>query len=134
MDCRKRAGELHHCVQPNYNCCQSVLVPFVEEMGMNPEIAYRLSAQFGGGMRRGSVCGAVTGGLMALGLLGADDRSTADFQRRFREKAGAMDCAELLKNAKENGEERAAHCDLMVDMATALVDEIKSANKKSIEN
>lgn len=29
------------------------------------------------------VCGAATGGLMALGLLGADEETAVEFQRRF---------------------------------------------------
>lgn len=122
-----RAKELHNVADPHYNCCQSTLLPFVEELGLDRETFYRLAAQFGSGMRRGSVCGAVTGGLMALGLLGADSRTAAEFQRRFNERAGAMDCAALLKLAKENGEEKHAHCDRMVATAAEIVDELMNA-------
>lgn len=124
MDHVERAKELHNVEEPHYNCCQSTLLPFAEELGLDHETFYRLAAQFGSGMRRGSVCGAVTGGLMALGLLGADSRAAAEFQRRFKEKTGAMDCAGLLKMAKENGEEKHPHCDRMVATAVALVDEL----------
>lgn len=124
MDHVKRALELHRTVSPHYNCSQSVLIPFAEEMGLDRDTAFRLAAPFGKGMRRGSVCGAVTGGLMVLGLLGADDRTALEFQRRFQEKSRTLDCAALLENARTNGEERAAHCDRMVRQAVELVDEL----------
>ena len=124
MDLLKRAEELHHIPEPHYNCAQATLIPFAEEQGLDHQTMYRLAAQFGSGMRRGSVCGAVTGGLMALGLRGADSRTAAEFQRRFKEAAGDLDCAQLLQNAKERGEDRKAHCDRMVLTAAKLVEEL----------
>lgn len=124
MNHRERAKELHHTEEPHYNCCQSTLIPFAEDEGLDHATFYKLAAQFGSGMRRGSVCGAVTGGLMALGLLDGDSRTAAEFQRRFLERAGAINCAELLKNAKENGEEKKAHCDRMIAIAVELVEEL----------
>ena len=100
MDLLKRAEELHHIPEPHYNCAQATLIPFAEEQGLDHQTMYRLAAQFGSGMRRGSVCGAVTGGLMALGLRGADSHTAAEFQRLFKERTGALDCAQLLQNAK----------------------------------
>ncbi|MFQ8761640.1 MAG: C-GCAxxG-C-C family protein [Intestinimonas sp.] len=91
----------------HYNCCQAALLPFAEEQGLDHEDICRLAAQFGAGMRRGSVCGAATGGLMALGLLGADEETAVEFQRRFRARAGAMDCRDLLEAAQKQGEEKA---------------------------
>ena len=105
MDLLKRAEELHHIPEPHYNCAQATL------------------------MRRGSVCGAVTGGLMALGLRGADSHTAAEFQRLFKERTGALDCAQLLQNAKERGEERKAHCDRMVLTAVELVEELTGEKK-----
>ena len=124
MDRVERALELHHVEKPHYNCCQAVIVPFAESLGLDREAFYRVGGQFGSGMRRGSVCGAVTGGLMALGLLGADNQTGVEFQRRFREQAGALDCSELLRAAKENGEAQKPHCDRMVCTAVALVEEL----------
>ena len=98
MDLKKRAEELHHIPEPHYNCAQATFIPFAEEQGMDHHTMYQVAAQFGSGMRRGSVCGAVTGGLMALGLLGADTHTAAEFQRLFKERAGALDCAQLLQN------------------------------------
>ena len=39
----------------------------------------------GGGMKCGSVCGAITGGLMSLGVLGIDDpKTTINFITTYR--------------------------------------------------
>ena len=66
----ERARELRADTARHYNCCQSVVLPFAEELGLDEEAVLKLAEHFGSGMRRGSVCGAVTGGLMALGLMG----------------------------------------------------------------
>ena len=118
----ERAMERRRTASPHYNCCQAVVIPFAESLGLDREVIFRTAAQFGGGMRRASVCGAVIGGLMALGLLEAGDRTAVEFQRRFREQAGAMDCADLLRAAKERGEEKKPHCDRMVALAVGLVE------------
>lgn len=124
MNHRERAHELHHRLDRHYNCAQATLIPFVEELGLDHETCYALAAQFGSGMRRGAVCGAVTGGLMALGLLGADDQAARTFQKRFQERAGAMDCVDLLRAAAESGEAKKPHCDRMVQIAVELVEEL----------
>ena len=52
------------------NCSQSVLAAFGKETGVDPDTALRIADGFGGGMGRNqNVCGAVTGGIMVLGLL-----------------------------------------------------------------
>ena len=108
----------------HYNCCQSVLVPFAQEMGLTPEQAFRLGSHFGAGMRHGSTCGAVTSALMVLGLAGKGPDEATEFMRRFREKNGALDCAGLLRMAKENGEERKPHCDRMVFDAVEILEDL----------
>lgn len=58
----ERARELRADTVRHYNCCQSVVLPFAEELGLDEEAVLKLAEHFGSGMRRGSVCGAVTGG------------------------------------------------------------------------
>ena len=108
----------------HYNCCQSVLIPFCRECGISEETAYRLGSQFGGGMKMGSVCGAVTGALMVLGMAGADSQAGTELLRRFRAKNQTLDCASLLRMASERGEERKSHCDRMVFDAAELLEEL----------
>ena len=105
----------------HYNCCQSVLVPFAQEMGLTPEQAFHLGSHFGAGMRHGSTCGALAGALMVLGMTGGDEKQAAQLIRQFRERHGATDCATLLKESRQRGEERKAHCDgLVYEMVEAL--------------
>ncbi len=52
-----------------FNCSQAVLSAFAEEFGLDPIMAYRVAAAFGGGMgHMGETCGAVTGAFMVIGL------------------------------------------------------------------
>ncbi|MBQ8541270.1 MAG: C_GCAxxG_C_C family protein [Clostridia bacterium] len=52
------------------NCAQAVLLAFSEEIGLSKETLLKLSLPFGGGMGRLRLtCGAVTGMVMAYGLI-----------------------------------------------------------------
>lgn len=92
-----------------YNCSQSVLAAFSDELGLDRETALKLSSSFGGGMGRlREVCGAVSGMFMVAGLkYGYDDpkdgiAKTRHYQRiqtlaqRFKEENGSIVCRELL--------------------------------------
>ena len=90
------------------HCSQSVLASFADECGITEEEALRLGSCFGGGMRKGQVCGAVTGSLMVLGLL-YGQKSVSDIEGqqlsnkvndlmmdRFKKKCGSYICNDLL--------------------------------------
>lgn len=114
MDKMEHTRQLRAIVDKHYNCCQSVLVPFAEELGLNEEQAYALGAHFGSGMRHGSTCGALTGALMVLGAMGYGEQEAQAMLKGFREKNGVTDCAHLLAAARERGEEKKPHCDRLV--------------------
>lgn len=122
----KKAEELRATVTPHYNCAQSVVIPFAETAGVPEETARLIAANFGGGMKRASVCGAVTGGLMALGLFCVDDAKTiAEYHRRLKQShSGFLDCADLLRINAEAGGEKKPHCDAMVYECVSLVETI----------
>ncbi len=74
-----------------YNCAQSVLEAFAPELGLDGETALKLATGLGAGMaRRGEVCGAVTGGILALGLKygrgGRQDRTATEVTYRKTEE------------------------------------------------
>lgn len=121
----EKAKELRAITDVHYNCAQSVLVPFAKEMGMTEEQAYNLGYNFGAGMKRGSVCGAVTAGLMVMGMLGIND--TEDLQAYHNaikgNHDGYLDCRDLLASSAKKGEDKKAHCDGMVYEAVKLVEE-----------
>lgn len=91
-----------------FNCAQSVVAAFCEKYGLSKEIALKISGGFGGGMRRGEVCGAVSGALMVIGLKkghfaegdldtkNSCNAAAEDFIRRFKEKNGSFICREIL--------------------------------------
>ncbi len=52
-----------------FSCSQSVLRAFAAEFDLEPDLAARIAAAFGGGVARtGRMCGAVSAGLMVIGL------------------------------------------------------------------
>lgn len=127
------------------HCSQSVLAAFAEECGITEEEALRLGSCFGSGMRKGQVCGAVTGALMVLGLLygqkNADDTEGRNVSNkvndlmmdRFKEKCGSYICNDLLgyditseeglKQCREN-KLFTEFCPKMVVAAVEVVEEI----------
>ncbi len=75
-----------------------------EQMGCDYQTAVKISAGFGGGMALGSVCGAVTGGIMAIGLKrGAVGQASSiavyrlvrQFTDRFKALHKSVNCTEL---------------------------------------
>ena len=128
----EKARALREAQDRHYNCAQSVLIPFAADAGLDDGTAARIAANFGSGMKRASVCGAITGGLMALGLFGAEDPvSVGAYYRRLREAHGGLfDCADLLRVNQERGGAKKPHCDDMVYECVALVEELlRSAGK-----
>ena len=125
---REKAAALRAQKVPHINCAQAVVIPFAEELGIPEETAMKFADGFGGGMKQGSVCGAVTGGIMALGLYGkGDPDSLALFHQRFMEKHQDMlNCAELLKANADAGNEKKPFCDGMVLECVDLVEEMIS--------
>ena len=92
-----------------YNCAQSVLFSFCDELGLDEDMALMIACGFGGGMgRKGEVCGAVTGAILVLGLKFGRGKNDArvqtdlayakirEFMSRFSEKHGSCLCRELL--------------------------------------
>ena len=117
----EKAKELRARTDVHFNCCQSVLVTFAQEMGLTEEQAFDLGACFGSGMRCGSVCGTLTAALMVLGMKGYDEVASSAFLRKFREDHGAIECAALLKKSHDAGIPRKEHCDgLVFEVVQAL--------------
>lgn len=119
-----RAKVLRAIVEPHYNCGQAVILPFAETLDIPEDLVMRFASHFARGMKGGALCGAIAGGLVALGLYGMDDPAvTAAYYRHLREShPHGLDCAALLKVSKEQGGERKPHCDGMVFEVVTLVE------------
>ena len=99
------------------NCAQCVFTTFSKELGLDEQTAYAIAQAFGGGMHINSICGAVTGAYMVLGLatpVSKDNpRENADkignfrdeFNRRFKEFYSSLNCTELTGYDLTNPEE-----------------------------
>ncbi len=117
----EKVRELRARTDIHFNCCQSVLVTFAREMGLTEQQAFDLGANFGSGMRCGSACGALTGGLMVLGMTNCPPERADAFRNEFRAGHGDINCAALLKASHDAGIPRKEHCDgLVFEVVEAL--------------
>ncbi len=114
-----------------YNCAQAVLFAYSQALGLEPDTALKLACGLGAGMgRKGEVCGAVTGAILALGAKYGrgtnEDRPVTiatyakvrDLMDEFRAAHGTVICRELL-----NG------CDLTTDEGQQYYKENDLTNK-----
>ena len=128
-----------------FHCSQAVFAAFAEELGLTEEQALKIGACFGSGMRKGEVCGACTGALMALGLKFGQaheqdinsrlktNEVTDRFMVKFSDENGSYMCKELLgcDLSTEEGIEVALEkrlftefCPKMVESAVRIAEEI----------
>jgi len=132
----KRSGELF---TTGYYCAESVLLAIAEGRGDAMTLLQRLASGFCAGMgRTGGVCGAVAGGIMAIGLIhGRSDNQTAPdpvYQKvqqliaAFEERFGSTNCrvltgCDLLTTAgqqKFKDEKTIESCKVFTEAATEI--------------
>jgi len=128
-----------------FNCSQAVFTAFASDFGLSEEMALKIATQFGGGARKGEMCGAVSGALMVLGLKyghyhynAPDEKGNAykmaeEFMNRFTEKNGTVVCRELLGYDVSKPEDMVkikemdlfhSTCPKMIKCATEIVEEM----------
>ena len=118
-----------------YNCAQAVACALAPEIGADAEACYVLSEGFGGGMGgHTETCGAISGGVMALGqvssggtaLSGTTKKRTYELTRelveRFGAKNGSTICCELKGAGCEHGPLRS--CPGCIEDAVKITTEI----------
>ena len=106
---QSRADEALECFNSGFYCSQALLTTYCDDPGLDRETALRLSCGLAAGMGRlGSVCGAVTGAYLVIGLMhgnvSPDDKEAVErtfslvqeFDKRFVAKHGSSNCRELL--------------------------------------
>ena len=110
---KKQLGENYF--KQGYNCAQSVVLAFVNEIGLDKDTAVKFISGFGGGFgRMREVCGAVSGMVAVLsmveGYTDAEDNATKmelykkiqTLMGEFKEINGSYICRELLSLPEGN--------------------------------
>ena len=112
MDRVQKAEELF---KSGYNCSQSVIGAVCDDLGLDFDTAMKLSEGFGGGMGRMRLtCGAVSGMVMAVGMVMSRGNTAGDTRPevyakvheladKFSAENGTIICSQLLglDNANE---------------------------------
>ena len=97
-----------------YNCAQSVVLTYADEIGIDKEKALLISSSFGGGMGRlCEVCGAFSGMLIVLGALKGYSENNNPTKKqeyykviqslaeKFKNINGSIICRDLLASGKK---------------------------------
>lgn len=104
--------------QEGYNCAQAVVYAYSDDLQIDKNTALKLACGFGAGMgRKEEVCGAVTGGIIAIGCKygrGEKDDLTAtefmytktrELMDQFKKKHVTFSCRKLLDGCDLTTEE-----------------------------
>jgi len=103
--CRQEAEELYR--SGKYHCAEAVMECIRRNFSPDmPESVVATVSGFGGGSGSGCICGAVSGGTVALGLLLNDKKKTALLTRElhtwFKEKYGVT-CCKIIRSENDKG-------------------------------
>lgn len=122
----EKAIKLRESTDPKYNCCQAVVFAFEDLLKFDRESIYWATKNYNGGLKMGSTCGAIVGGLAVLGMAKIKEPEIVNkLQIRVRENHdGNTNCAQLLKVMVEKGEEKKTHCNNMVYECVSIVEQI----------
>lgn len=93
-------------MEQGHGCSEAVLLAVSQEFGIDSDIIPKIASCFAGGIgNSGSVCGAVTGAVMAIGLIAKEGKTmndylqrmslAAEFRQRFEDEMGSINCHEL---------------------------------------
>lgn len=101
--CQAEAEQLYR--SGKYNCAEALLETVRRQFAPElPESIVGTVSGFGGGSSSGCICGAVSGGTVALGLIVADKKATAhltkDLHAWFKGKYGVTCCKVIRQTHK----------------------------------
>jgi C_GCAxxG_C_C family probable redox protein len=103
-----------------YCCAQAVLLTMTEHWNIESELVPKIATGFGGGIGRcGSVCGALTGAVMAIGVRDGTNEPSGEkrlkayekarkLYEKFKKQHGSVLCRDLIGYDLSNPEGSAA--------------------------
>jgi len=122
--------EKYYSKEFDLNCAEAMVYSANEEYGLNlDKKALKMASGFGGGMGIESLCGALTGGIMVLGVLFTKEKAheservktlEKEFLSRYKDKMGDILC-KPLKEKHHNDEVR---CLNVIKEAGVILDDI----------
>lgn len=123
-----------------YDCGQVIFHYWAKKLGLDGDLAYKISTGFGAGMLQGETCGAVIGAYMALGLKygycepgeeGEEKKvasimKNAQFRGKLLEKYPSTMCRELLDAdfSTKEGAQKIREKQLMTTFCPQLVADV----------
>jgi C_GCAxxG_C_C family probable redox protein len=136
-DIEQKAFQYYHS---GFNCAEAILKAFVDLYGKKPDLEITKTATgFGGGIGASQceTCGALTGGIIAIGWLfgrrdPCDDKQKAfslssEFRARFMKKFGATQCKTILDVLGD--QENKLKCKKLTAAAAGMLYEILQAEQ-----
>jgi C_GCAxxG_C_C family probable redox protein len=114
-------------MRKGFNCAQSIIKTYANEVGMKEEDAIRMASALGGGVgRNGHICGAVSGAALIIGMkFGTTD--PANFQAK--EKAYNKTNELLEKFSVEN---KSVLCKELIPYDMKIPEELKKAREAGV--
>lgn len=131
MDKSNKQQKALDAFNKSHNCAQAVLLAFAKDVDLPELSCIKIASGFGGGIAlSGATCGAITGGIMALGLhgTGQGDSKIQTYDksklliRDFKAKFGYLTCGDLTLPRECSDDKR--FCDKFVVEATGLVEKL----------
>jgi C_GCAxxG_C_C family probable redox protein len=125
-ECQAEAEQLYR--SGKYHCAEAVLEAVRRRYAANlPESIVGTVSGFGGGSSSGCICGAVSGGTVALGLILADKKATTHLTKElhtwFKEKY-SVTCCKIIRQTHKGV------CPVLTGEVAGKVAEMLSASQK----
>lgn len=112
----QRSDRVKELFESGYNCSQSVVLAFKDELNLDEKTLAMMASCFGGGMGRlREVCGTVSGMFMVYGLMNGyyipkdnvhkteNYKAVQELAAEFKRRNGSIICRELLGLDKPEG-------------------------------
>jgi C_GCAxxG_C_C family probable redox protein len=114
-------------MRKGFNCAQSIIKAYANEVGMNQEDAVRMTSALGGGVgRNGHICGAVSAAALIIGMkFGTTDPANFPAKEKAYNKTN-----ELLE--KFSAENKSVLCKELIGYDMKNPEELKKAREEGV--